>query len=173
VLERDEYRIEKVIFESRPGFLVASNLYIPKHRKFPLPGVVGTCGHSTFGKSVAIYSFMLDAPYVGQKTRDVLQVVAWLESFGIREIHLVAKGWGALPATFAALLADSVVKVTLKNALTAYSDIATSRDYTCPLSAFLPGVLREFDLPDCYRALAAKQLRLIEPWNAKGQTAKV
>ena len=105
----------------------------------------------------AIYSFMLDAPYVGQRTHDVLQVVAWLESFGIREIHLVAKGWGALPATFAALLADSVVKVTLKNALTAYSDIATSRDYTWPLSAFLPGVLREFDLPDCYRALAAKR----------------
>lgn len=30
VIERDAYRIEKVIFESRPEFLVTANLYIPK-----------------------------------------------------------------------------------------------------------------------------------------------
>ena len=29
--------------------------------------------------------------------------------------------------------------------------------------------LREFDLPDCYRALAAKKLHLVELWNAKRQ----
>jgi len=47
VIHRDAYKIEKVIFESRPGFLVTANLYIPKGRQYPLPGVVGTCGHST------------------------------------------------------------------------------------------------------------------------------
>ena len=45
VVERDAYHIEKVIFESRPRFYVTANLYIPKERKFPLPGVVGSCGH--------------------------------------------------------------------------------------------------------------------------------
>jgi len=45
VVERDAYKIEKVIFESRPNFLVTANLYVPKGHKFPLPGVVGTCGH--------------------------------------------------------------------------------------------------------------------------------
>ncbi len=54
-VERDAYRIEKVIFESRPGFLVTSNLYVPKGRKFPLPGVVGTCGHSENGKAIEAY----------------------------------------------------------------------------------------------------------------------
>jgi hypothetical protein len=34
--ERDTYRIEKIIFESRPGFLVTANLYVPKNREFPL-----------------------------------------------------------------------------------------------------------------------------------------
>ena len=38
----DAYTIEKVIFQSRPQFLVTANLYVPKGRKFPLPGVVGT-----------------------------------------------------------------------------------------------------------------------------------
>ena len=45
-VERDAYKIEKVIFESRPQFLVTANLYVPKGKKFPLPGVVGSCGHS-------------------------------------------------------------------------------------------------------------------------------
>ena len=53
--------------------------------------------------------------------------------------------------------------MTLKNALTSYADVATSEHYDWPLSAFVPGVLATFDLPDCYRALEAKKLRQIEP----------
>ena len=55
VVERDAYRIEKLIFESRPGFLVTANLYLPQGRKLPAPGVVGTCGHSTNGKAAEAY----------------------------------------------------------------------------------------------------------------------
>ncbi|MHC4177588.1 MAG: hypothetical protein ACYSWU_08780, partial [Planctomycetota bacterium] len=55
VVDRDTYKIEKVIFESRPGFLVTANLYVPKGREFPLPGVVGTCGHSGNGKCAEAY----------------------------------------------------------------------------------------------------------------------
>ena len=52
-LERDAYSIEKVIFESRPGFLVTANLYVPHAAKKgkKLPGVVGSCGHSHTGKA--------------------------------------------------------------------------------------------------------------------------
>lgn len=114
----------------------------------------------------AIYSVMLDHPYVGQKTHDVLRVIDWLVSCGHKEIHLAAKGWGALPATFAAVLANAVVHVTLKNALVSYSVIAESEDYQWPLSTLLPNVLKHFDLPDCYQALAAKKLRQIDPWGA-------
>jgi len=45
--------------------------------------------------------------------------------------------------------------------------LAVSEPYQWPLSAFLPGVLEQFDLPACYRALGAKKLRQIEPWGAK------
>ncbi|HJT77963.1 MAG TPA: prolyl oligopeptidase family serine peptidase, partial [Gemmataceae bacterium] len=55
VVERDAYRIEKVIFESRPRFLVTANLYVPKGKKPPLPGVVGACGHSDNGKAADAY----------------------------------------------------------------------------------------------------------------------
>lgn len=114
----------------------------------------------------ASHSLMLDYPYVGQRAFDILRVLDWLHQFGHSEVHLVAKGWGALPGTFAALLSDGVVQVTLKNALTSYSDIAESEHYEWPLSSLLPGVLERFDLPDCYRVLGAKKLRQIEPWGS-------
>lgn len=118
----------------------------------------------------AVHSIMLDYPYLGQKTYDVLRVISWLKSFGHEEIHLVGKGWGAIPVTFAALLSDTVTQVTLKNAPTSYSDIAEYENYNWPLSTLLPGVLKTFDLPDCYHALAIRKgLRQIEPWDAAGK----
>src|SRR4051812_17237623 len=54
-VERDAYTIEKVTFESRPGFLVTANLYLPKGTKGPRPAVVGSCGHSATGKAEPAY----------------------------------------------------------------------------------------------------------------------
>jgi hypothetical protein len=129
-----------------------------------------TCGTDTFDDPYgcdyfyAIHSLMLDRPYLGQKTWDVLRVLAWLAGQGYTEVHLVATGWGTLPGTFAALLSPHVTQVTLKHALTSYAEVAESEDYRWPLATLLPNVLTHFDLPDCYAALAAKQLRQLEPW---------
>jgi len=131
-----------------------------------------TCGTNSFDRPYgcdyfyAIHSLMLDRPYVGQKTLDVMRVLDWLHSYGYSDVHVLARGWGALPATFAALLHGNATRVTLKNALRSYSDIAETENYRWPLSTLLPGVLRDFDLPDCYAALADRQLTQIEPWNA-------
>jgi pimeloyl-ACP methyl ester carboxylesterase len=116
----------------------------------------------------AIYGIMFDQPYPGQRTFDLLRVIDWLKAHGHEEIHLVAKGWGTIPATFAALLDERcVTRVTLKHALSSYGDVAEAEDYDWPLSSFVPDVLKTFDLPDCYQALAAKNLRQIEPQGAK------
>ena len=132
-----------------------------------------TCGgpnafHQSYGSDYmyAAYSIMLDRPYLGQKTYDVLRVIDWLKSYGYDDIHLVGKGRGALPGTFAALLSDSVKRVTLKNCLTSYAEIAESERYAWPLSALLPDVLTRTDLPECYEALQEKQIRMVEPWGA-------
>ncbi len=54
-VERREYVIEKVIYESRPGFPVTANLYIPKRGSGPWPAVLGACGHSLEGKAEPTY----------------------------------------------------------------------------------------------------------------------
>ena len=51
----------------------------------------------------------------------------------------------------------------LKNARASYAAVAESETYDSPLSSFVPNILAKFDLPDCYRALEAKNLRRIEP----------
>ncbi|HID23391.1 MAG TPA: hypothetical protein EYP14_13475, partial [Planctomycetaceae bacterium] len=61
VVERDQYRIENLVFESRPGFFVTANLYVPQGRPFPAPGVVGTCGHSRNGKAAEPYQSFAQA----------------------------------------------------------------------------------------------------------------
>ena len=118
----------------------------------------------------AIHSLMLDRPYLGQKTFDVLRVLDWLASMDHSDIHLVGRGWGALCATFAALMSDQVKQVTLKNSLESYSGIAESEHYTWPLSTLLPNVLELFDLPDCYAELKSKDLRQIDPWGPEPPT---
>ncbi len=118
----------------------------------------------------AAHSLMFDEPYLGQKTFDVLRVIEWLQSIGHTEIHLIGKGWGALPATFAALLSDNVKRVTIVNALRSFAEVAETEFYKWPLSTLLPGVLAKFDLPLCYAELQkTKNLANVNPWNAKAE----
>ncbi len=54
VLLRDGFRIEKVLFESRPGFCVSAALYLPDSPP-PHPAVLVPCGHSQNGKAAESY----------------------------------------------------------------------------------------------------------------------
>lgn len=134
-----------------------------------------TCGEGQFllpyGSDYfyAGHSLMMDRPYVGQKTFDLLRVIAWLKSYGHTDIHLAAKGWGAIPATFAALLSEDIRQVTLKQAPVSYATIAESENYNWPLSTLIPGILEHFDLPDCYRELEKKRLSMIAPQGAMAE----
>jgi cephalosporin-C deacetylase-like acetyl esterase len=51
----EDYRIEKVLFESRPNHHITGNLYIPANKKGPFPAVLEPCGHSTNGKAYESY----------------------------------------------------------------------------------------------------------------------
>jgi hypothetical protein len=131
-----------------------------------------TCGMDQFLRPYgshyfyAAYGLMLGQPLLGQRTHDVLRVIQLLVAAGHTEIHLAGKGWGALPAIFAAVLSANVQQVTLKHALSSFHEIAVHEDYKWPYAALPFGVLEHFDLPDCYRALKAKSLRNLEPWGA-------
>ncbi len=127
------------------------------------PNTCGVAPYEPYGADYfyAGYGLMLDSPYAGQKTHDVLRVLEWLRTAGHGQVHLAAKGWGAVPATFAAVLSPLVTQVTLKGAPASFAEIAETEYYDWPLSAFVPGALKTFDLPECYAALAPKKLRRV------------
>lgn len=54
VLQGQGYRIEKILFESRPGFHVTANLYLPDSPP-PWPAVLVPVGHSHNGKAWGSY----------------------------------------------------------------------------------------------------------------------
>jgi len=54
-VERNAYRIEKIVYESRPGLFITANLYLPKNGAAPHPGVLFQMGHSNNGKGAALY----------------------------------------------------------------------------------------------------------------------
>ncbi len=48
-LERETFTVEKVRFESHPGFYVTAGLFLPKKRQNPAPAVIYACGHTELG----------------------------------------------------------------------------------------------------------------------------
>ena len=55
VLERDGYRVEKLVYESLPGFFVTANVYVPTDQPGPFPAILGACGHAKVGKASPPY----------------------------------------------------------------------------------------------------------------------
>lgn len=54
--DRTGYRVEKLVYESRPGFFITANLYLPEGRGGDrLPGVLFQMGHAADGKGSGLY----------------------------------------------------------------------------------------------------------------------
>ncbi|MFH1717258.1 MAG: acetylxylan esterase, partial [Planctomycetota bacterium] len=60
VVQREGYRVEKVIFESLPRHYVTALLFLPSGQESnpPYPGVLVPCGHSSNGKAHDAYQTM-------------------------------------------------------------------------------------------------------------------
>jgi cephalosporin-C deacetylase-like acetyl esterase len=59
VLQRSEYKIEKVIFESQPHFYVTASLYLPTTGHPPYPAILFPLGHEPGGKTNPTWQQML------------------------------------------------------------------------------------------------------------------
>jgi len=58
-IEFPDYRIEKVIFESQPGFHVTANLYLPKTGVAPHPAILFPLGHEQGAKAHEAWQYVL------------------------------------------------------------------------------------------------------------------
>jgi cephalosporin-C deacetylase-like acetyl esterase len=58
VLQRDGYRVENIMFESRPNFFVTGNLYVPTSGPGPFPAILSPCGHYPLARMQPDYQFV-------------------------------------------------------------------------------------------------------------------
>jgi cephalosporin-C deacetylase-like acetyl esterase len=54
-LERENFMVEKIIFESHPGFYVTAAMFIPKNLPKPAPAVIYCSGHTELGFRSDVY----------------------------------------------------------------------------------------------------------------------
>ncbi len=54
-VEQEDFKVEKVQFQSRPGLYVTGNLYIPKKLEKPAPTILYLCGHGKVKKDGISY----------------------------------------------------------------------------------------------------------------------
>ncbi len=59
VLQRDGYRVEKIIYESLPGYYVTAALFIPNNLKGKAPAILNAIGHSTASFRRDIYQHII------------------------------------------------------------------------------------------------------------------
>jgi len=59
VIKKEDYRVEKVVYESTPGYYVTAALFLPRKRKGKLPAVIYASGHTTNGFRSETYQHII------------------------------------------------------------------------------------------------------------------
>lgn len=96
-VETGKLRIEKIVFQSRPGFFVTALFYHGKNVAAPVPGVLFLCGHNTEGKHHPTYQripqslalrgmgvLVVDPYGQGERQEGELECTAAHNAFGFR-----------------------------------------------------------------------------------------
>lgn len=55
IIKKDGYRVEKIVYESMPGFYVTGCLYIPDRIKEKAPAILNVCGHNPDALRMGLY----------------------------------------------------------------------------------------------------------------------
>jgi len=89
VLERDDYKIERVIFESQPRFYVTANLYLPKRGRGPFPGILFPLGHEEGAKAHSTWQQLL-----GSLAKKGYVALAWDPIGQGERVQMYDADWG-------------------------------------------------------------------------------
>jgi len=103
----------------------------------------------------------------GMRVRDVVRSVDYaLSRPDAGGVRVIGKGMGALWALFAAALDPRIQSVVCDSGLLSYRSLTGTDRYLHEASIFIPGVLRNFDLPQVAAAVAGRPLALLAPVDA-------
>ncbi len=114
------FRMHRIVFESRPGYPVTCNLYLPKTAE-KVPGVLFLCGHSQIGKAEPYYQIcartlamkgfaVLSVDPLGQGERHQFKRIPEFEGNCCREHNVLNKQMILTGETFGAWRAWDAIR---------------------------------------------------------------
>jgi cephalosporin-C deacetylase-like acetyl esterase len=113
------------------------------------------------GAKVAMRAVLVGKPLAGMQTSDVLHAFEWLRArpdVDPERIAIIGKGHGGVVALFAAALEPRIFKIASQNAPSSYMDIVRAKMHEGMSGIIVPGVLRDFDLPDVAASLKPRSV---------------
>jgi cephalosporin-C deacetylase-like acetyl esterase len=115
-------------------------------------------------------AFIVGKTMVGMQIVDLLQTFNYLASrpdVNAEKITLLGKGNGGVVALFAAAQDTRLKKTICEDTLVSYLNFASTTFYEQSLfDVIVPGVLKDFDLPDVAAAVAPRSLQIIDARSA-------
>jgi cephalosporin-C deacetylase-like acetyl esterase len=107
-------------------------------------------------------ALLIGKPLAAMQTFDVLRAFDWfltLPEVDASRIGVVGTGAGGVVALFAAAVEPRIASAEVSDTLESYLRLAEADTHTMPIGLVIPGVLKQFDLPDVARAIAPRPLR--------------
>lgn len=125
-------------------------------------------GETAPGKEGYFWDFLAGEPISGQRVKDVLSILSWLDRRGVplKEIRIWAQGLPGLWAAMASLQLEPLGGLVLENVLISFEDVIQTPLPRYNHEILLPGIASQMDLPDLYGALCPMPVRLVNPLRA-------
>jgi dienelactone hydrolase len=114
-------------------------------------------------------AFFLGRSLAGMRVHDALGVAEYVRSrpeVDPKRVGITGRGWAGTIALFAAASDSQLAWAAVEGIPASFGEIATSELYAQPVSLTVPGVLKDFDLPDVVAAVAPRRLLVLNPTDA-------
>jgi len=116
-------------------------------------------------------ALLIGRPLVGMQVYDALRAFDYLADrpeIDKLKIGITGIGHGGVIALYAGALEPGIASVTAEGSVASYMTIARAETHAGMIGIVVPGVLREFDLPDLAGMIAPRPLQLISLRDAAG-----
>lgn len=120
---------------------------------------------------LSMRAVLLGKTLPGMQVADVLRCIDYLAArpeVDAARIAVFGKGHGGVLAQFAAALDPRIRKVAAERAVLSYMSVVRATLHEDLADLIVPGILRDFDLPDLAQAIRPRKLWLISPANPVG-----
>ncbi|MGB9604595.1 MAG: prolyl oligopeptidase family serine peptidase, partial [Bryobacteraceae bacterium] len=127
--------------------------------------VRGSAGYTGMWQT-AMRAVLVGKTLLGMQVYDLLACFHYLASRPDADggrVGVMGRGNGGVVALIATALEPRIARVALEGSVVSYMDIVRAPLHENTIELIVPGVLREFDLPDLAPAVAPRPLWLVSP----------